>query len=130
MRKEYSVERETISIGGLPRSVRTNAELATVTSLPPGTEVIARGFRWGVITSDRLGDQTPYRLRRSTDALRTRVLDLLSPFETTSPARTEFQALGSDALPAMQPGRLREEPYQVGTRGSYFRVHGLRCEAV
>jgi ERCC4-related helicase len=105
-----------------------------VTSLLPGTEVIARGLRWEVVTSDRLGDQTLYRLRCLAGALRAQELDLLSPFETITPVVTDFQtdraaplanwlvyheaflleqALGADALLSMQPGRLRVEPYQL-----------------
>jgi SNF2 family DNA or RNA helicase len=52
-------------------------------SLLPGTEVQARGLPWEVVFSQALGGQTLYRLR------------------------------GLHAFLAVQPGRLRIEPYQL-----------------
>lgn len=103
-------------------------------TLLPGTEVQARGLRWEVVTSDNLGQQMLYRLRCLDDALRGQELDLLHPFEQVEPIirdlRTDRaaplrnwlvyhqaflleQALGPHALLAVQPGRLRMEPYQL-----------------
>src|SRR5262245_57603767 len=103
-------------------------------TLLPGTEVQARGLRWEVVTSDSLGQQTLYRLRCLDGALRGQELDLLEPFEPieaiirdlrpdrAAPLRNWLvyhqaflleQALGPHALLAVQPGRLRLEPYQL-----------------
>src|SRR5262245_46497309 len=103
-------------------------------TLLPGTEVQARGLRWEVVTSDSLGQQTLYRLRCLEGALRGQELDLLNPLEPITPtvraiqperaaplrhwlayhqAFLPDQALGPDALLAVQPGRLRLEPYQL-----------------
>ena len=100
----------------------------------PGTEVIARGLRWEIVTTDQLGAQTLYRLRGLSGATRGRELDLLWPFEKIEPVQHELapdraaplmnwlvyhrafileQALGPGALLAVQPGRLRVEPYQL-----------------
>lgn len=105
-----------------------------MTNLLPGTEVQARGLRWEVVTSDRLGLQTLYRLRCIEGVLRGQELDLLCPFEAIEPLIHELrperaaplrnwlvyhqaflleQALGQNALLAVQPGRLRLEPYQM-----------------
>ncbi|MBD2358143.1 DEAD/DEAH box helicase family protein [Tolypothrix sp. FACHB-123] len=105
-----------------------------MTNLLPGTEVQARGLRWEVVTSDRLGGQTLYRLRCLEGVLRGQELDLLAPFETIEPIIHSLQpdraaplrswlvyhqaflleqALGQNALLAVQPGRLRIEPYQL-----------------
>jgi superfamily II DNA or RNA helicase len=100
----------------------------------PGTEVHARGLRWEVVLSERLGSQTLYRLRGLEDPLRGDEFDLLSPFEKIDPISYELrpelaaplsnwlvyhqaflleQALGPDAFLAVQPGRLQLEPYQL-----------------
>jgi hypothetical protein len=54
-------------------------------NLLPGTEVHARGLRWEVVMSDRLGPQTLYRLRGLEGPLQGREMDLLSPFEVITP---------------------------------------------
>ena len=103
-------------------------------SLLPGTEVIARGLRWEVVTIESLGAQSLFRLRGLEGAMKGREFDLLSPFEEIEPVIHDLrpdrasplrnwlvyhqaflleQALGSDALLAVQPGRLRIEPYQL-----------------
>jgi superfamily II DNA or RNA helicase len=102
--------------------------------LLPGTEVAARGLRWEVVNASNLGTQTLYRLRGLEGALRGEEFDLLHPFEPVEPVIKDLrperagplrnwlvyhqaflleQALGSDALLAVQPGRLRIEPYQL-----------------
>jgi len=102
--------------------------------LLPGTEVEARGLRWEVVFAERLGPQTLYRLRGLEGAVQGQELDLLHPFEPlqrlvhsfqpekAAPLRNWLvyhqaflleQALGTDALLAVQPGRLRLEPYQL-----------------
>lgn len=104
------------------------------TQLLPGTEVQARGLRWEVVTSERLGPQTLYRLRGVEHAVLGHAFDLLSPFEPIAPVQHALrpdraapltnwcvyhqaflleQALGPSALLAVQPGRLRLEPYQL-----------------
>ncbi|MEA5540353.1 helicase-related protein [Limnoraphis robusta Tam1] len=105
-----------------------------MTELLPGTEVIARGLKWEVVTSQPLGQQTLYRLRCLEGVIRGEELDILVPFETIRALRRELnpakasplanwlvyhqaflleQALGQRALQAVQPGRLRLEPYQL-----------------
>lgn len=105
-----------------------------ITHLLPGTEVHARGLRWEIVFSQQLGAQTLYRLRGLENAVRGREMDVLSPFEAIQPVIRTLQperaaplrnwlvyhqaflleqALGSDALLAVQPGRLRMEPYQL-----------------
>ncbi|MFV9506790.1 MAG: DEAD/DEAH box helicase [Oscillochloridaceae bacterium umkhey_bin13] len=105
-----------------------------MTTLLPGTEVQARGLRWEVVFADRLGPQTLYRLRCIDGGLRGRELDLLHPFETIEPIVRDLrpsraaplphwrvyhqaflleQALGPEALLAVQPGRIQLEPYQL-----------------
>jgi len=102
--------------------------------LLPGTEVFARGLRWEVVFAEKLGPQTLYRLRGLEGAVIGEEFDLLMPFETIDPVRHDFQpekaaplrnwrvyheaflldqCLGGDALLAVQPGRLRLEPYQL-----------------
>ena len=102
--------------------------------LLPGTEVTARGLRWEVVSAANLGTQRLYRLRGLEGALRGEEFDLLHPFEPVEPIVKDLrperagplrnwlvyhqaflleQALGSDALLAVQPGRLRIEPYQL-----------------
>ena len=106
----------------------------TITTCLPGTEVIARGLRWTVVLSQPLGSQTLYRLRAAGGALAGRELDILHPFEPIEPVRHDLsperaaplpnwlayhraflleQSLGPGALLAVQPGRLRMEPYQL-----------------
>lgn len=105
-----------------------------ISQLLPGTEVRARGLRWEVVLSQPLGGETLYRLRGLDGPLRGRELDLLSPFEPIVPVVQGFQperagplpnwlvyheaflleqALGPHALLAVQPGRLKIEPYQL-----------------
>lgn len=102
--------------------------------LLPGTEVQARGLRWQVVYTQQLGPQTLYRLRGLEAAVRGHELDFLAPFEPLEPiihqpqpdragplrqwlvyhqAFLLEQALGADALLAIQPGRLYLEPYQL-----------------
>lgn len=102
--------------------------------LLPGTEVNARGLRWEVVTSQSLGPQTLYRLRGLEGAVLGNELDLLHPFEPIEPVIHKLrpdraapltnwlvyhqaflleQALGPGALLAVQPGRLRIEPFQL-----------------
>ncbi|NLE36763.1 MAG: DEAD/DEAH box helicase [Pirellulaceae bacterium] len=102
--------------------------------LLPGTEVHARGLRWEVVSSESLGPQTLFRLRGLENAVLGQELDILWPFELIEPRRHELrpdhaapltnwlvyhqaflleQALGPNALLAIQPGRLRIEPYQL-----------------
>src|SRR5437899_8602151 len=99
-------------------------------SLLPGTEVVARGLRWEVVTVESLGAQALYRLRGLEGAMARKELDLLHPFEAVEPVMHELrpdraaplrnwlvyhqaflleQALGPHALVAVQPGRLRIE---------------------
>ncbi len=105
-----------------------------MSDLLPGTEVEARGLRWEVVFSQAAGQQTLYRLRGLEGAVRGRELDLLAPFEEIRPKNRGFeperaaplahwlvyhraflleQALGPHSLLAVQPGRLRVEPYQL-----------------
>lgn len=105
-----------------------------MTNLLAGTEVQARGLRWEVVSSSQLGSQVLYRLRLNEGDLRGEELDLLSPFEDIQPIIHELrperaaplqywrvyhqaflleQALGPNALLAVQPGRLKLEPYQL-----------------
>ena len=100
----------------------------------PGTEVEARRVRWEVVSTQELGGQTLFRLRGLENAVLGKELDLLSPFEEIRPVRHDIrperaaplpnwlvyhqaflleQALGPHALLAVQPGRLRIEPYQL-----------------
>ena len=60
-------------------------------SLLPGTEVVARGLRWEVVTVESLGAQTLYRLRGLEGAMAGKELDLLSPFEAIEPVRHELR---------------------------------------
>jgi hypothetical protein len=90
-------------------------------------------LRWEVVFAERLGPQMLYRLRRLEGAVQGQELDLLHPFEPlqrlvhgfqpeqAAPLRNWLvyhqaflleQALGTDALLVVQPGRLRLEPYQ------------------
>ena len=111
-----------------------NLNQLSMNNLLPGTEVNARGLRWEVVNSEQLGLQTLYRLRCVEGEMRGEELDLLEPFEKIEPIVHEFrpdraaplsnflvyhqaflleQALDSDTLLAVQPGRLRIEPYQL-----------------
>lgn len=99
----------------------------------PGTEVITRGLPWEVIESQLEGEQTRVRLR-GTGGMAGFEIDVLYPFEKIEPISREFspahadklsnwlvyhqaflleQMLGTDAFLAVQPGRLRIEPYQL-----------------
>jgi superfamily II DNA or RNA helicase len=103
-------------------------------SLLPGTHVEARGLRWEVVFTQPTGEQTLFRLRCLSGALRGTELELLSPFEEVRPIAQELvpmkaaplnhfalfhraflleQTTGGDALLAAQPGRLRVAPYQL-----------------
>ena len=100
----------------------------------PGTEVQARGLRWEIVFSQSLGPQTLYRLRGLHGAFKGEEVELLEPFEAIQPTYRALdpehagpirnwllyhqaflleQALGPNALLAVQPGRLRLEPYQL-----------------
>ncbi len=103
-------------------------------TLLPGTEVQARGLRWEIVFTESFGHQTLYRLRGLDGALQGQEFDLLHPLEPIEPILRDLrpdraaplrnwlvyhqaflleQALGPDALLAVQPGRLRLEPYQL-----------------
>lgn len=105
-----------------------------MTAILPGTEVHARGLRWQVVFTQELGTQTLYRLRGIEGALRGHEMDFLHPLESVDPIVHDLQpqkagplrnwlvfhqaflleqSLGGDALLAVQPGRLRLEPYQL-----------------
>ena len=105
-----------------------------VSELLPGTQVAARGLRWEVVFSEGLGLQRLYRLRALEGGLQGQEIDLLHPFEEIDPIQHDFQperaaplpnwlvyhqaflleqALGPDALLAVQPGRLEIQPYQL-----------------
>lgn len=102
--------------------------------LLPGTEVTARGLRWELVLTQNLGPQVLHRLRGIEGAFAGRELDLLAPFDEIIPVARGLrpenpaplvnwlayhqaflleQAFGMDALSAVQPGRLRIEPYQL-----------------
>ena len=108
--------------------------MSSQSMLLPGTEVIARGLRWEVVSTQSLGPQAMLRLRGLENAVLGEELDILSPFEPVQPVQHELrperaaplanwlvyhqaflleQALGANALLAAQPGRLRIEPYQL-----------------
>ncbi len=105
-----------------------------MTTLLPGTEVIARGLHWEVVLSQDLGTHTLYRLRGIDGLLKGQELDLLHPFEHISPVPRELaperaaplinwlvyhqaflleQSLGTTAFLAGQPGRLQIQAYQL-----------------
>lgn len=105
-----------------------------MSSLLPGTEVVARGLRWEVVYSESAGEQELYRLRCMEGAMRGQELDILTPFEKLEPVASEMdptkaaqlrhwrvfhqaflleQALGPSALLAAQPGRLQVVGYQL-----------------
>ncbi len=102
--------------------------------LLPGTEVVARGLRWELVYTQNLGAQTLCRLRGIEGHFAGQEVDLLSPFDEITPMARDLrpekpaalsnwlayhqaflleQAFGTDALSAVQPGRLRIEPYQL-----------------
>jgi len=102
--------------------------------LLPGTEVTARGLRWELVYTQNLGSQVLHRLRGIEGDFAGQELDLLGPFDEITPVARELrpempaplsnwlayhqaflleQAFGMDALSAVQPGRLRIEPYQL-----------------
>jgi len=108
--------------------------ILTAESFLPGTIVELRGLRWEVIEATPMGDQTLLRLRGSGGAFAGCEVDVLSPFERVDLVSHEIdptrpthlsnwlvyhqaflleQALGAAALVAVQPGRLRIEPYQL-----------------
>ena len=95
---------------------------------------MARGLRWEVVSIESLGQETLFRLRGLENAVLGKEFDLLYPFEEIEPVRHKLrperaaplinwlvyhqaflleQALGPTALLAVQPGRLRIEPYQL-----------------
>ena len=103
-------------------------------SFLPGTEVEARGLRWEVVEAIPVGSQTRVRLRGVGGVFTGREVDLLHPFEPVAPISRELsldkpttlpnwrvfleaylleQSFGPDAFVAVQPGRLRIEPYQL-----------------
>jgi ERCC4-related helicase len=102
-------------------------------NLLPGTEVLVRNLPWEVVESQAEGNQTRVRLR-GTGGMAGFEFDILSPFEKIEPISRDFdpvhadklpnwlvyhqaflleQSLGPDAFLAVQPGRLRIEPYQL-----------------
>jgi ERCC4-related helicase len=102
--------------------------------LLPGTEVTARGLRWELVYTQNLGGQVLHRLRGVAGEFSGKEIDLLAPFDEIRPVTRELrpdrpaplsnwlayhqaflleQAFGMDALSAVQPGRLRIEPYQL-----------------
>ena len=99
-----------------------------------GIEVSARGLRWELVDTQPLGEQTLYRLRGLEGTFQGTEIDILSPLEEVTPLESEInpekaaplkywliyhqaflleQALGSNALVSVQPGRLKMEPYQI-----------------
>src|ERR1700733_8453250 len=105
-----------------------------MTTLLPGTEARARGLAWEVVFGQALGNQNLYRLRGLQGAFKGIEVELLEPFEAITPIHREIrpenagpintwllyheaflleQALGPSALLAVQPGRLKIEPYQL-----------------
>ncbi len=102
--------------------------------LLPGTEVTARGLRWELVYTQNLGAQVLHRLRGIEGEFAGKELDLLGPFDEITPVARALrperpaplanwlayhqaflleQAFGMDAISAVQPGRLRIEPYQL-----------------
>ena len=59
----------------------------SVDELLPGTEVVARGVRWEVVSTESLGQETLFRLRGLENAVLGKELDLLFPFEEIEPVR-------------------------------------------
>lgn len=108
--------------------------MPTVSTYLPGTEVEFRGLHWAVINATPMGDQTLLRLRGTGGAFGGNEVDVLTPFEEVRPVVHRIdptspthlanwlvfhqaflleQALGTNALLAVNPGRLRIEPYQL-----------------
>lgn len=105
-----------------------------MSTLLPGTKVLARGLLWEVVHTEPAGEQSRFRLRCSQGDLRGLELDLLHPFEDVVPVSSELeprkagrlkawllyhraflleQALGLSALTSVDPGRLEPVPYQL-----------------
>lgn len=103
-------------------------------ALLPGTQVRARNLHWEVVHCEPAGEQQRFRLRCLQGDLRGLEFDLLHPFEDIVPVSTDLdpkragrlkqwllyhdaflleQALGPNALLAVQPGRLDIVPYQL-----------------
>jgi len=103
-------------------------------TLLPGTQVVARGLQWEIVHIEPAGQQQRFRLRALQGDLRGTEFDLLHPFEPIEPMVSQLQpekaghlkpwllyhqaflleqALGARALLAVQPGRLRIDPYQL-----------------
>ena len=99
-----------------------------------GTQVQARGLKWQIIDRQPAGQQQLYRLLLVDGPLRGLEKDILYPLENIEPIINEFQpekaaplpnwlvyhqaflldqALGPTSMLAAQPGRLRQEPYQL-----------------
>lgn len=94
----------------------------------------ARGLLWEIVHTEPAGGETRFRLRCSQGDLQGMELDILHPFERVHPVANELQpakagrlrewllyhqaflleqALGIDALTAVEPGRLEIAPYQL-----------------
>ena len=107
--------------------------MTSSSSFLPGTEVHARGLPWIVVDARPQGEQTLLRLRGQ-GGFAGFEFDILTPFEAVEPVSHTFdptragplanwrvyhqaflleQALGPEAFLAVQPGRLRVEPYQL-----------------
>src|ERR1035438_3181715 len=105
-----------------------------MTTILPGTEVAARGLRWELVYTQNLGSQVLHRLRGLDGEFSGKEIDLIAPFDEIMPITRELrpekpaplsnwlayhqaflleQAFGMDAISAVQPGRLRIEPYQL-----------------
>ena len=105
-----------------------------MTDFLPGTEVIARGLRWEVIETSPLGEQNLIRLKSLENSFFGLEIDLLNPLEEITHITKEInpenagpfnkwllyhqafileQALGSNLILNVQPGRLKIEPYQL-----------------
>ena len=105
-----------------------------MTDFLPGTEVIARGLRWEVVETSPLGEQDLIRLKSLGNSFFGLEIDLLNPLEEIIPITKEInpenagpfnkwllyhqafileQALGSNLILNVQPGRLKIEPYQL-----------------
>lgn len=108
--------------------------MKSVIQIIPGMEVIARNLRWEIIHGEEMGEQTRFRLRGIENATLGYEIDLLYPFEEIRTVQREIQpekasplknwlvyhqaflleqSFGPDAMLAVQPGRLRMEPYQL-----------------
>ena len=56
-----------------------------MSTLLPGSQVLARGLQWEVVHSEPAGEQQRFRLRCLQGDLRGIEFDLLHPFETITP---------------------------------------------